>query len=260
MQYRELPPPPPLDRWIRCFWFLTTSGGGPPQPVVPDGRLEIVLHRAEPFGQVMPDDSVRSQQAVMVSGQITRPVVLRPLGPADIIGIRFRTAGARDLLGLPLAELTDHVIALRDVAGSLASALEAAARSEDPVRVLSGVLVERVRTRAHASTSAAVERLAGGERVADLARRIGLTTRTLERRVRDDTGLSPKTLQRVMRFRLLYALLQSGAANGARAAAMAGYYDQAHANRDFRQFAGASPTEHFAADPELSRAILSHSS
>jgi AraC-like DNA-binding protein len=260
VHYRELPPPPPLDRWIRCFWFLTTSDGGPAQPVVPDGRLEIVLHRADPFGQVMPDDTVRAQQAVMVSGQITRPVVLRPLGPADIIGIRFRTAGARDLLGLPLAELTDHVVPLRDVAGSLARVLETAARSEDPVRALSGALHERMRTRAHASTSAAVEGLARGERVADVARRTGLTARTLERRVRDDTGLSPKTLQQVMRFRVLYALLQSGAANGASAAATAGYYDQTHANRDFRRFAGASPTEHFAADPQLARAILSHSS
>jgi AraC-like DNA-binding protein len=260
VHYREIAPPAPLDRWVRCFWFLTTGGGGPPQPIVPDGRLEIVLHRAEPFEQLMPDDTARPQEAVMVSGQLTRPIVLCARGPSDIIGIRFRTAAARDLLRLPLGELTDRVVGLHEVSGVLAAALDAAGRSADPVRALCGALLDRMRGHAHRATSVAVGRLARGESVAGVARAAGLSTRTLERRVRDDTGLPPKVLQQVVRFRAFYVLLHSGAANGARAAAMAGYYDQTHANRDFRRFAGSSPTAHFADDPQLARAILSHSS
>ena len=260
MNYRELPAPPPLDRWVRCIWFLTTDGAGPPQPVVPDGRLEIVLHRAAPFAQLMPDGSATPQQAVMVSGQITRPIVLCGTEPADIVGIRFRTAGARDLLGLPLTELTDRVIALRDVGRPLAVAIEAAGRSADPVSTLCRSLLDRIRPHGSHLTPRAVERLAGGESIRQIARAAGVSTRTLERRLGEDTGLRPKLLQRVVRFRKLYALLQSGTVNGARAASVAGYYDQTHANRDFRRFAGVSPTEHFASDPQLARAILSHSS
>jgi AraC-like DNA-binding protein len=228
--------------------------------VVPDGRLEIVLHRGDPFGQLLPNGDVRVQDAVMLSGQLTGPLGLLPRGPADIIGIRFRTAAARDLLALPLAELTDRVIPLRDVAASMAAALREAAHSTDPVRALSAALLARMRVHRHSMSSETVSRLARGDRIEAVARELRVSTRTLERRVRDDTGLSPKILQQVMRFRTLYALLQSGAANGARAAAIAGYYDQTHANRDFRRFAGSSPSEHFAADPALARAILSHSS
>ena len=260
MDYREVRPPEPLDRWVKCFWFLTADGSAGPQPVVPDGRLEIVLHRGEPFGQLLPNGDVRSQEEVMLSGQLTGPLGLLPSGSADIIGIRFRTAGARDLLGLPLAELTDRVIPLGDVAASMTLALKDAAQATDPVRALGAVLLKRTHRHSHSMSSEAVSRLAHGERIAAVARELGVSTRTLERRVCDDTGLSPKTLQQVMRFRTLYALLQSGTANGARAAAIAGYYDQTHANRDFRRFAGSSPSDHFAADPALARAILSHSS
>jgi AraC-like DNA-binding protein len=260
MHYREVRPPEPLDRWVKCFWFLTANGVDGPQPVVPDGRLEIVLHRGEPFGQLLPNGEVRKQEEAMLSGQLTGLLGLLPGGPADIIGIRFRTAGARDLLALPLAELTDRVVPLGDVAASMASVLREAAHSADPVRALSAELLARARRHRHSMTSEAVLRLARGERIAAAARELGVSTRTLERRVCDDTGLPPKILQQVMRFRKLYALLQSGAANGARAAAIAGYYDQTHANRDFRRFAGSSPSEHFASDPALARAILSHSS
>ena len=87
-----------------------------------------------------------------------------------------------------------------------------------------------------------------------------MSTRTLERHIRDDTGLPPKVLQRVMRFRTLYAMLQLGEGTWASAAARAGYYDQTHANRDFHQFAGSSPRAHFRRDPEIANAILSHPS
>jgi AraC-like DNA-binding protein len=38
-------------------------------------------------------------------------------------------------------------------------------------------------------------------------------------------------------------------------ATCAGYYDQAHLTREFRRFAGASPSEFFRVDPALARAF-----
>jgi AraC-like DNA-binding protein len=256
MRYHEVAAPAPLYRRVRCFWFLTVDGGGP-QPVVPDGRLEVVLHRAEPFGEVGRDGVVRPQETVLVSGQLTRPIVLSPAAAADVVGIRFRTAGARAILGLPLGELTDRVVALRAVAPALVDGLAAAAREADAVRALSRVLLDRLRD-GGATSAEAVARLERGECVAEVARALRMSVRTLERRVRDDAGLPPKVLQRVMRFRRLYALLQAGDGTAARAAAAAGYFDQTHANRDFRRFTGTTPRAHFRQQPELTGALLSH--
>ena len=259
MRYSEVPPPTTLEPWVRCFWFLTADSVGS-QPIVPDGRLEIVLHRATPFGEVLADGVIRRQEDVMVSGQLTRPIELTPRGRADIIGIRFRTVGARDLLRIPLGHLMDQVIPLRELDPALVNALESAAHSEEPVPAITAVLNSRIRAYRHAASVEAVSRLARGETVADVSRALGLSTRTLERHVGDDVGLQPKVLQRVMRFRTLYAMLLLGRGSWASAAAWAGYYDQSHANRDFHQFAGSTPREHFRRDPEMANAFLSHSS
>jgi hypothetical protein len=106
--------------------------GAEPQVIVPDGRLEIILHLAEPFYRV-DADTAQAQAPALLSGQLTAPLRLRANGTTDIVGIRFRTAAARSVLVLPLAELTDRVEPLTDVAPGLAQSLiAAAARSHVP--------------------------------------------------------------------------------------------------------------------------------
>lgn len=182
MHYAEIPPPPALAPWVRCFWFLHT-GPGAIEPIVPDGRCEIVIHRAGPFSQRGDDGRARQQAAVLVSGQLTRPVHVGPLETADVVGIRFRTAGARDLLRSPLDELTDRIEPLADLDPRLSAALDAAARGADPVENLSAVLLERLagpRTRParHPLSAAAVGLLTDDVPVADVARRLGCSERT----------------------------------------------------------------------------------
>jgi transcriptional regulator GlxA family with amidase domain len=90
-----------------------------------------------------------------------------------------------------------------------------------------------------------------------VADEFGVSARTLERRVLDHAGLPPSTLRRVLRFRRAFRLLdQAPPGTWSRIATSAGYYDQAHLIRDFRQFAGAPPAEFFRAGPELARAII----
>lgn len=260
MHYAEIAPPSALAPWVRCFWFLRT-GPGALEPVVPDGRMEIVIHRAQPFFHRAADGRVRRQATVLVSGQLTGPVHLGPLEAADVVGIRFRTAGARDLLRSPLNDLTNQILPLGDIEPRLAGALDTAARTADPVGALSAVLLNRLvspraRPARHPLSPAAVGLLADGTPVGEVARRLGCSERTLERHLTADVGLGPKALHRVIRFRRYYGLLRDGR-SGSGAALAAGYYDQSHANRDFRAFAGASPREHFGDGPALAQAFLS---
>ena len=74
-----------------------------------------------------------------------------------------------------------------------------------------------------------------------LAAELGWSRRHLAARFRDEVGVSPKALARLLRFERALELL--GTRTLADIAYECGYYDQAHFNRDFRAFAGATPGE-----------------
>jgi AraC-like DNA-binding protein len=88
----------------------------------------------------------------------------------------------------------------------------------------------------------------GRLRVADLAAELGCSRKHLAARFREHVGLPPKLVSRMLRFRHASDLLASRADIGlAEVAALCGYYDQAHLDRDFRDFAATSPTGYRAA-------------
>lgn len=264
MEYVELPAPPPLDDLVHCFWFL--RGEFPPteaQTIVADGRLEIILHLAEPFSLAGDDGARRRQSNALVSGQLTSPVQVSGNGTGDVVGIRFRTACAAAVVPLPLEELTDRVISLSDVSAPLAVELiDAARRHRSPAErasALAQVLGRRMAAPPDPVAAMAIDALAtrSQHRIASLARHLGVSQRTLERRVTTATGLAPATLRRVMRFRRTFRMLE-GAPRGtwAEVATRSGYADQAHLIRDFRQFAGVAPSDFFQAEADLARAIM----
>lgn len=263
LNYAELQATAPLDSLIRCFWFLSGDAlGAEPQVVVPDGRLEIILHLADPFYRVDADGQ-HVQSRALLSGQLTAPITLCAAVATDIVGIRFRTAAARAVLALPLSELTDRVESLDAIAPKLAASLYAAAqRTRTPaarVAALSHELTRFVARTPDALATAVIRSLDASEapKVGMIADRFGVTARTLERKVRESTGLSPNVMRRVLRFRRAFRMLDDApAGTWTRVALRAGYFDQAHLIRDFRQFAGAPPSEFFDAGPELARAIL----
>ncbi len=260
----ELPAPRPLDAFVRCFWFLRGEGlGSEPQVVVPDGRLEIILHLADPFYRVDARSGEHVQERALLSGQLTAPVTLRAGAVTDIVGIRFRTAAAKAVLAVPLSELTDRVESLDAIGPRLACLLYAAAeRHRTPAArsaALAQVPARFVRRTPDAFAMAVIRSLdtTQASKVGQIADHFGVTARTLERKVRESTGLPPNVMRRVLRFRRVFRMLDSAPpGTWTRVALCAGYFDQAHLIRDFRQFAGAPPSEFFGAGPELARAIL----
>ena len=69
--------------------------------------------------------------------------------------------------------------------------------------------------------------------------------RHLTNRFRAEVGLRPKEAARVVRFDRARRLLHAGRP-ARRRGRRAGYFDQAHLNREFRALAGCSPTRWLA--------------
>jgi len=265
VEYLELPAPPPLDAIVRCFWFLRgEANGAAAETVVPDGRVDVVVHLGEPFARLDERGVPVRDADVLLGGQLAGPLRLVQRGPADVIGIRFRTAGAHAVLDLPLGQFTGQVGPLARLRPALAAALvDAAASAHEPrarVAALATALGRFVRHQPAPLIAAAVRALGSAThppRVRHIAQRLGVSARTLERRVLAEVGLNPALLHRVLRFRRGFALLdRNPPGTWACAATAAGYYDQAHLIRDFRAFAGAPPSAFFRGGAWLARAFL----
>jgi AraC-like DNA-binding protein len=85
-----------------------------------------------------------------------------------------------------------------------------------------------------------LDRSSGSHPISLLARTLGLSERTLERRFQTHIGTTPKKYARIVRLR--HALFQrKKLSNWADAAYAAGYYDQSHMINDFQALYGMPP-------------------
>jgi AraC-like DNA-binding protein len=82
-----------------------------------------------------------------------------------------------------------------------------------------------------------------------LAASLGYSRRHLTAVFREQTGLTPKAVARLLRFQRVCERLHADPARWADIAADGGYCDQAHLNRDFRELAGTSPSRYLSALP-----------
>jgi len=80
--------------------------------------------------------------------------------------------------------------------------------------------------------------------VAEVARRAGLSERSLERRFQEELGLPPKTFARIARLQsVLRSIGRDARPEWADVAAECSYFDQPHLIHDFRALTGETPAE-----------------
>jgi AraC-like DNA-binding protein len=85
-----------------------------------------------------------------------------------------------------------------------------------------------------------------GVRVAELAKRLGVSRRYLELGFQRQVGVPPGVVGRIARFQRAVGMLARRTAPLAATAADCGYADQAHFTREVRAMSGLTPTELFA--------------
>lgn len=247
----------------------------------------LILGWGAPLDVTDPRSAERGVTQVdsFVAGTFDGWCTTRTLGVGEGVELLLAPLTARRLLGVPLSELTNRAVGVGQLPDRWLVRLRdrLAATPGWPERF---VLLDRVLGARLAASPPVDARLdwawrwlvAGGGRgsVGALADEVGWSRRHLASRFRQDVGLPPKTVARLLRFQqTCTALSDVGLAIGpsamvgpgsgppadggqgrpaaaepgagrpvdwAAVAARCGYYDQSHLIRDFREFAGATPT------------------
>jgi AraC-like DNA-binding protein len=188
----------------------------------------------------------------LVGGLHTSPAVIAYEQELSGVQLDLTPRGSRALLGLPAGELAGAVLSLQTLFGSRASQQIERLR-EAPDWDTRFHLITEMFTRQIGGLGQAPRALeeawqtilcSGGRvRIADVAARVGYSRRQLDVRFAREYGLAPKQLARIVRFERSHRLLVANPRlTLAWIAASCGYYDQAHMARDWKQFAGCSPS------------------
>jgi AraC-like DNA-binding protein len=254
--YRELAPHAALRPFVRCYWLLRGTAGHVPteEKILPDGRFEVVFHRGD-RGARRTDVGLEEEPGHVLIGEVQRPVSMVRGARMDSVGIRFEPGGAHPFFAQPASELVDRVADLTELWSDAESWLDRLVGLADEAVVLrlDELLIARLRParidRRLELLLIELRRTGGHVSVSGLADQAGLSPRQLERVLTPALGLPPKRVARILRFQGAFAALLAGD----RDRAFAGYFDHSHLLRDFREFAGAPPTELLSRDLTLNR-------
>jgi AraC-like DNA-binding protein len=177
-----------------------------------------------------------------------------------MVGVNFYVWGAIRLFGrLPRNDDLLGSIVPERLASSIAQLL-AQGELDEAIDVLERFVAERARA-VDLAPSPAIEvatslcDTSGHGRILRLAEMSGVSIRQLERQFRQQVGMSPKTLARVIRFERARRRIEDAPETSLTELAYElGYADQAHFSREFRTLAWISPRA-FQAAVRVQRAL-----
>lgn len=247
------PPGPVLAPWISYFWTVTWDRGDAApleSTVISFPAMHLTVEWGDPgtirHGHPMP--------ATLVHGLITRVFRVTLTGRGGVAGARFRPDGFHAWSGLDVSGLTDTVVPaarlLGEEIGSLHAGLGSDADPSEQLKRLSAALAQHRPAGDPHGVGSVVDLMAaehGLIRVDQVARSVGISERTLQRRFRREVGIGPKWV--LSRFRLQEAALaleQDPDVDLGRLAPELGFYDQAHLTNTFVEMLGETPAAYAA--------------
>jgi AraC-like DNA-binding protein len=270
---------PQLRPFVRGY---LASSSFLPQPVrerhLPSAEIPLVLNFGAPHRRLDTTEPDRwvSRDGAWVVGLHDRHQLVEAAGEREFMVVRLTPLGAHHFLRMPMHLIAGQAVELNafdpKLAGLVMSRVGAARSWDDRFAAMEALIAERVAQATPPSGLALVwrklEAADGRLPLGRLASEIDCSHRALIAQFRTCIGATPKAMGRLLRFnramRSLDALnrnrrsgpaskpyiesrapddLPAPSIHWADIAADCGYFDQSHFIREFRQFAGATPTE-----------------
>lgn len=244
MFYREANPSSDLSHVVLSFWeFAVPWDVVSPYPheIFPDGCASLFYYR----------NLRRGLHVVGVSG-LHLETITKPVSAGDTFwGLRIAPAACRGVLRIdPATLIQERVFGEKEfphlIAG-LADTLATAANFEAAIQIFERMMRDVAATPLDRDPKielavSLIEQEKGEIRIDELAKRLDLSTRQLQRRFKACTGLSPKQFARIRRIRATaVVLVENDRVSWADRAADMGFADQSHLTHEFKSVTKRSP-------------------
>lgn len=264
MHYESFSPSESLSRLVKEYWIFENSDPTPNrQKIIPDGYSEIIIHYGDAY-QINLSGKWETQASMLFSSQISKFFNLENTGVSGMIGIKLHPAAFNQLFHKDISGYTDRVVSLLELIPTESESLTDL-KSND----LS--ITERVRLAEHWLESQ-LENLKPQEKIEhcineifnthgmidieQLASKVSLSTRQLERLFKKVIGLTPKFYSRIIRFNYIFDVMKEQKNTWIRTALQSGYFDQSHFIKNFKEFAGEEPSNYGFDEKNLANFFL----
>lgn len=256
---RMLRPSPDLAGLIDAYYIVETFGPMQDRYVAGPGNIRFAP-RGEWILTVDGHAGPAAKRAALF-GPTDRSGLFGPTGPGVMLGAGLTPLGWAQLFDVAADTLANRVCELADVidpaeAEAIAQAIDTAPDDAAIGAALDGWLVTRARSRPPADPRIARAHralLAVPDDVPAFAAAAHVSERTLRRVCLQAFGFPSKALLRQKRFQRTLERVRGVLDRPLTGLIDDGYYDQAHFNRDFRDYMGVTPTEYFNSPREIMR-------
>lgn len=242
--YNEIHPPAEIKHLAACFFEFSISSASPtpiPHEVFPDGCVSLLYRRNE-----------RLKINLLLTKGLSLKTFHTEVFAEDIHwGMKFSPAAAARVLrcdpeDIPTVPVSDKkflphlTVGLLDKLKGCTNFREAAAVYAEVLNNLE-ISPKEIDQKVAGAVNM-IEKHKGEIKISEIAEAIDLSTRQLERRFRESTGLTPKQFLRTCRLHATSVnLVEETHLNWAARAAEMGFTDQSHLNREFSSLTGRTP-------------------
>ena len=269
--YFELLPPAWLSHSVEVFWCQNLSKH---TLFIPQGVFDLLLH-SQPIGFSKIDKQLPIKQVptgVSILGQQISAYTLYSKHPQWIFGVRLK----------PFSFLKQHFMSSLEVKNTIESITQLLSHSgylndvlplltqlnEDHINIQMQPIIEKITPWLHSQFIAndyviserlraetnAILNARGDIKISEMCETFSISKVTLRQHFLDNIGLLPKELCKIWRLNNFLLHSQSATQTLTESAINAGYFDQAHLNREFKSLLGQTPKRYLnSAEPHLNQ-------
>lgn len=245
--YTEIAPCIALRPYIRCFWgtvYQTKNCDMSCRPIIPDSCMDIIFN-------VNYTQNTYTGKFCTLDKHSYHSRIINNSDKIDVFGIRFYAWSAILFSDCQINNDKLH-IDIDNIFHGLKKELELilfdSFSLRDKIAIAEKILMKRLNTNKLNTNMMNglffIIKNNGNIKISDLSSYTGLSKRTLERIFKTNMGISPKTIQSLIRYQLLWQdIYLHRRFDISDALLKYGYFDQAHLLNDFKQKHSMTPND-----------------
>jgi AraC-like DNA-binding protein len=255
MKYQEIIPGSLLKQYVKCYYtFESDANVELEDTVFPGGDMEIIFNLGEGIWKSSVNEEFCTTPPIELWGKLTQPLAVRSVGKNKMLGIRFYAHSAAYFLNEQIWEFNNQVADLSDLLGApvklLHSKLRETSQLTTKIELIEAFLLRRLSIKEKKADNISLigqvinemQKDTEPSNIETIASRYKISTRYLGKLFLQYTGVTPKFYNKINRFQRGLQLVAENQSSLTSIAYECGYFDQSHFIRDFKLFAGITPS------------------